>query len=116
MTPVLIYRAESLGDTLVALPCFHAFANVFSDRRKVALIDRPVSSKVAPLEAILPPAGLIDGPIEYPIGLWSFAALLRLRTAIRQTGSGTLIYLATSRGRWSWDEIFNQNFLAVAFK
>lgn len=101
ITPVFIYRLGSLGDTLVSLPCFHKIAEVFPDQPKLVLTNFPISTKAAPLEVILRPAGLIDGVIEYPVGLRSISALFRLRRSIRQTGSDTLIYLAASRGRWS---------------
>jgi ADP-heptose:LPS heptosyltransferase len=96
--PVLIYRLGSLGDTIVALPCFHAIDRAFPGRRRLVLTNVPVSSKAAPLAIILEPGGLIDGVIDYPVGTRSLLPLLRLRNAIRATGADTLVYMAASRG------------------
>ncbi|HET8611725.1 MAG TPA: glycosyltransferase family 9 protein, partial [Sphingomonas sp.] len=96
--PILIYRLGSLGDTIVALPCFRRIARSFPDAPRLVLTNVPVSSKAAPLEIILRPGGLIDGVIDYPIGLRSIGALWRLRKAIRATGADTLVYLAAARG------------------
>jgi ADP-heptose:LPS heptosyltransferase len=96
--PILIYRLGSLGDTIVALPCFHAVERAFPGRRKLVLTNVPVSSKAAPLAAILEPGGLIDGVMDYPVGLRSLGALCRLRMAIRKTGADTLVYMAAARG------------------
>lgn len=96
--PILIYRLGSLGDTVVTLPCFHAIARAFPGQRRLVLTNVPISSKAAPLEIILGPGGLIDGVIDYPVGLRSLKALWRLRAAIRATGADTLVYLAASRG------------------
>ena len=95
---MLIYRLGSLGDTVVALPCFHAIARAFPDRSRLVLTNVPVSSKAAPLEIILRGGGLIDGVIDYPVRLRSVRAILRLHRAIRATGSDTLIYMAAARG------------------
>ncbi len=99
--PVLIYRLGSLGDTVVALPCFHAVARAFPDRRRLVLTNVPVSSKAAPLEIILRDSGLIHGVIDYPVGTRQVAALWRLRRAIRATGADTMVYMAAPRGRAS---------------
>lgn len=96
--PVLIYRLGSLGDTVVALPCFHAIERAFPGRRKIAVTNVPVSSKAAALEVILSPGGFIDGAIDYPVGSRSFGRLWQLRRAIRATGARTLVYLAAPRG------------------
>jgi heptosyltransferase III len=98
LTPILIYRLGSLGDTVIALPCFHAVARAFPNRRRLVLTNVPVSSKAAPLEIILRGSGLIDGVIDYPVGTRSIAALWRLRRAIRATGADTLIYMTPPRG------------------
>jgi len=96
--PILIYRLGSLGDTIVALPCFHAIERAFPGRRRLVLTNVPVSTKAAPLAIILEPGGLIDGVIDYPVGLRSFGPLWRLRKAIRATGADTLVYMAAARG------------------
>jgi hypothetical protein len=96
--PVLIYRLGSLGDSVVALPCFHAIGRAFPGP-KIAVTNVPVSSKAAALEVILGPGGFIDGAIDYPVGTRSPRRLWNLRKAIRATGARTLVYLAAPRGR-----------------
>ncbi len=96
--PVLIYRLGSLGDTVVALPCFHAIERAFAGRRRLVITNVPVSSKAAALEAVLRPGRLIDGVIDYPVGLRSIRGAWRLIRAIRATGARTLVYLTPPRG------------------
>ncbi len=99
-SPIVIYRLGSIGDTIVSLPFFHKINKVFPNTVILVLTNIPVSSKAAPLEAILRPAGLINGVIEYTVGIRSIKEILRLRSSIKQIGSNTLIYLAASRGRF----------------
>lgn len=96
---IVIYRLGSLGDTVVALPCFHRIVDSFPGARRLVLTNRPVSSKAAPLEAILGPGSFIDGVIEYPIRTRDPGELLRVAGALRSTGADTLIYLGGGRGR-----------------
>lgn len=98
--PIIIFRLGSLGDTVVALPCFHAIARRFPERRRLVLTNVPVAAHAPPLEQILGPAGLIDGVIEYPVGVRGGRALLKLAGDIRATGADTLVYL-TRRLAWS---------------
>jgi heptosyltransferase III len=97
--PVIVYRLGSLGDTIVALPCFHAILKRFPDKPKIALTNVPVSSIAAPLESILGPGGFIQGVISYPVGTRSLRRLLAVRREIRSTGARTMVYLASTRGR-----------------
>ena len=56
---IVVYRLGSLGDTVVALPCLHRVAQAFPDAERIVLTNFPVSSKAAPLEAILGGSGLV---------------------------------------------------------
>lgn len=96
---IIIYRLGSLGDTVVALPCFHKIAQSFPRQERLVLTNVPVSSKAAPLEAVLAGSGLVHGTIAYPVGVRSPRALADLRNRIRDTGASTLIYLTPPRGR-----------------
>jgi len=96
--PVVIYRLGSLGDTIVALPCFHAIAKAHPDARRVVLTNIPVSSKAAPLEGILGGSGLIDSTTAYPVGTRSIQALWQLRRELVALGADTLYYLTPARG------------------
>lgn len=97
--PVVVYRLGSLGDTVVALPCLHAVARAFALSDRVMLTNFPVSSKAAPLEAILAGSGLIQRFMAYPVGTRSFRTLLALRAELRLLGADTLVYLTPARGR-----------------
>jgi heptosyltransferase-3 len=96
--PVVIYRLGSLGDTIVALPCFHAIERATPGTRRVALTNVPVSAKAAPLEGIVGGSGLIDGRVAYPVGTRSIKALWALRGQLKALGADTLYYLTPARG------------------
>jgi ADP-heptose:LPS heptosyltransferase len=106
MKPVVIYRLGSLGDTVVSLPCFHKIAERFPDRERVVLTNFPVSSKAAPVEAILGGSGLAHRFLSYPIGTRSPAALWRLSAELRRLRADTLVFLSEPRGlRSAWRDV-----------
>jgi hypothetical protein len=63
---VLVYRLGSLGDTVVALPCFHLIKRRFPDAKITLLTNRPVASAAAPAESILGRGYFFDDVLEYP--------------------------------------------------
>jgi len=95
---VVIYRLGSLGDTIVALPCFRAVARAFPGAQKIVLTNFPVASVAAPLAAILGEGELASSYIAYAAASRSVSELLALRAKLRATGATTLVYLASSRG------------------
>lgn len=95
---IVIYRLGSLGDTVVALPCFHRIARSFPDAERILLTNVPVSTKAAPVEAVLRGTGIVDRVIAYPLSLRSPAALLGIWRQLRGSGADTLVYLAEKRG------------------
>jgi heptosyltransferase III len=98
---IIIYRFGSLGDTIVALPCFHRIARSFPGAERILLTNIPVSSKAAPLEEILGQSGLIGGSLAYPVGTRSPARLWRLMREIRAHRATTMIHLMPVRGLWA---------------
>lgn len=96
---ILVYRLGSLGDTIVALPCFHKIAETFPDADRILLTNIPVSTKAAPLHTILGDSGLIHRYISYPVGTRSVTELWHLSQTIRAIGADTLVYLMPARGR-----------------
>ena len=96
---VLVYRLGSLGDTVVALPCFHLIARRFADAERRVLTNFPVAGKAAPLMSVLEGSGLVHGAFHYPVGLRDPLALLALRYQIRHWRPDLLVYLAAPRGR-----------------
>ncbi len=95
---IVIYRLGSLGDTVVALPCLHAVAKAYPEAERVMLTNIPVSTKAAPLEAILGGSGLVHRFVAYPVGTRSLAGLLALRRTLRALDARTLVYLTPPRG------------------
>jgi ADP-heptose:LPS heptosyltransferase len=98
MENILIYRLGSLGDTVVALPCFHQIDRHFPHARKVLLTNIPVSAVAAPLGAILG-QGFVDELIGYPVGARSLSRLWSLSRQLRALRATTLVYLSPARGR-----------------
>ena len=91
---VVIFRIGSLGDTVVALPCFHRVARSFPGARRILVTDIPASQKAAPVESVLAGSGLIDGVIYFPQRPRRLRDFLNLRNEIRATTARTMIYVA----------------------
>jgi ADP-heptose:LPS heptosyltransferase len=95
---ILIYRLGSLGDTVVALPCFRLIRSHYPEAEITVLTNIPVSGKAAPLEAILENTGLVDRFIPYPVGLRDPKKLAELRRRIAGTKFDLVISLTAARG------------------
>lgn len=103
---LVIYRLGSLGDTIVALPCFHRIAQLSPNAERIVLTNFPVNSKAAPLEGILGGSGLISRTIDYPVGERSVRGLWALTKRLRALQADTLIYLTPPRGlRAAWRDV-----------
>lgn len=98
---VLIYRLGSLGDTVIALPCFHKIRQSFPEATITLLTNRPVVTKAAPLEAILGNAYFFDQILDYPIGTRNPYLLILLILKIRRLRIDTVVNLAATRSRQS---------------
>jgi len=98
---ILIYRIGSLGDTLVALPCFHLIARAFPLSERILLTNLPVHAKASPAASVLGESGLIDDCLTYSVGERSVSRLARLWWKLRSLRVSTLIYLAPPRGEAS---------------
>jgi ADP-heptose:LPS heptosyltransferase len=95
---VVIYRLGSLGDTVVALPCFHKVAQTWPDAERIVLTNFPVSSNAAPLQVVLGGGGLIHAAIAYPVGTRSLGELWLLARNLRSLHADVLVYLTPARG------------------
>ena len=95
---VLLYRLGSLGDTVVALPCFHLIARIFPNAERRLLTNIPVSSKAPGAALILGESGLVDSYMSYPVGMRGFGSLRRLSAQIREWKPDVLVYLTAPRG------------------
>jgi ADP-heptose:LPS heptosyltransferase len=94
---VLIYRLGSLGDTVVALPCFHQIARAYPEAERRLLTNVPVDSKAPPAYAVLEGSGLVHGYLRYPVGTRSLSELVELERKIRAFRPQALIYLTPRR-------------------
>ena len=95
---ILIYRLGSLGDTVVALPCFRLIRSHYPEAEIVVLTNIPVSGKAAAIEAVLEGTGLIDRYIPYPLGLRDPGKLAELRRRIAAEKFDRVISLTAPRG------------------
>jgi ADP-heptose:LPS heptosyltransferase len=96
---IIIFRIGSLGDTVVALPCFHLIARSFPNSQRIVVTNIPASQKAAPLETVLENSGLIDDVIYFPPSPRKLRDFLTLRTRIRNTEAKMLIYIADRSGQ-----------------
>lgn len=104
---VLIYRLGSLGDTTVALPCFHLIERVFPNAERVLLTNFPIHAKAPASAAVLGDSGLVHGYMRYTVGTRNIAQLWKLGREIRRFQPDLLVYLmpvrslkAVKRDRW----------------
>lgn len=98
---VLIYRLGSLGDTVVALPCFHLIARTFPQAERRVLTTVLADTKAPAIGTVLGNSGLVHGYLAYPTGFRSIRGLLELRARIRHWNPDILIYLTEPRGRFN---------------
>jgi heptosyltransferase-3 len=105
---ILIYRLGSLGDTVVALPCFHLLARVFSDSERILLTNVPVHSKAPAVAAVLGDSGLIHKYMSYPMATRNLIELAKMCWKIRRLNIKTMVYLTPTRGEAAIrrDELF----------
>ena len=94
---ILVYRLGSLGDTIIALPAFHAVRRAFPEGKIVLLTNRPVSNKAAAVESILGRGHFFDDVLDYPTGTRNPLVLAALVTKIRLRKVDTAINLAAYR-------------------
>ncbi len=95
---ILIYRLGSLGDTVIALPCFRLIRSRWPGAEIVVLTNLPVSGKAAAIEVVLENTGLVDRYIPYPLGLRDPAKLGQLRARIAAEKFDLAISLTAARG------------------
>jgi len=90
---LLILRLGSIGDTVVALPCFHAIARFYPNYRRVLLTNQSVSTRTSSALSVLGGSGLVDDVAHYPVGGLNFGQARRLLAEIRRLRPVALIYL-----------------------
>jgi heptosyltransferase III len=91
---IIIFRIGSLGDTVVALPCFHLAARKFPNSQRILVTDMPASTKAASVESVLGRGNLVDGVIYFPPPPRKIGDFMELRAQILEMKAYTLIYIA----------------------
>jgi heptosyltransferase-3 len=94
---ILIYRLGSLGDTIMALPAFHAVRRRFPESKITLLTNRPVSSKAAAIEEILGKDYFFNHVLDYPLKTRNPLRIARLLLQIRLRSIDTVVNLAAYR-------------------
>ena len=91
---LVIFRIGSIGDTVVALPCFHAIERAFPRHRKVLLTNAVASARASSVETVLEGTGMIDQALYFPVGRGKLRHSVGLASQLRQLAPEVLIYLA----------------------
>jgi heptosyltransferase III len=97
---IVVFRIGSIGDTVVALPCFHAIARAFPHDRKILLTNAVAGPRAAAVESVLEGTGLIDATMHFPLAGGKLRHSLALVRELRQLNPGALIYLAPRPSGW----------------
>src|SRR5438045_3048362 len=90
---VLVYRIGSLGDTIVALPCFHLLERLYPNAERTLLTNFPIHVKAPAAASLLDGSNLIHGYMRYTIGTRNPRELLRLALEIRRFKPDVLVYM-----------------------
>lgn len=96
---VLVYRIGSLGDTIVALPCFHLLERLYPNAERILLTNFPIHQKAPAAASLLDGSNLIHGYMRYTIGTRNPRELLRLALEIRRFKPDVLVYLMPVRSQ-----------------
>ena len=91
---LIIFRIGSIGDTVVAVPCFHAVARAFPGHRKILLTNAVDSARASSAESVLTGTGLIDSAVYFPPGRGKLSHSVALARQLRGLNVETLVYLA----------------------
>jgi heptosyltransferase-3 len=98
---ILIFRLGSIGDTVVALPCFHAIARRFAKHRRVLLTNALLSARASSAESVLDGSGLIDEVIYFPVRDAGIRHALALAREVQRLAPSALVYLTDRSSRVS---------------
>jgi heptosyltransferase III len=91
---LVIFRIGSIGDTVVALPCFHAIARAFTNHWRVLLTNATHSTTASTVESVLNGTGLIDETMHFPVGRGRVPYSLSLARRLWRLRPEALVYLA----------------------
>jgi heptosyltransferase III len=91
---LVIFRIGSIGDTVVAMPCFHAIARAFPEHRKILLTDTVAYARASSVETVLQGTGFIHDTLYFPVGRGKITHSVALARQLRQLRATALVYLA----------------------
>jgi len=96
---VLVYRLGSIGDTVVALPCFNQLRRSFPYAEITLLTSKPIVGKAAPCESVLKSGVMYDHVIHYSAGLRNPLKLCKLYKCLVSGNFDMLVNLSEDRGK-----------------
>jgi heptosyltransferase III len=91
---LVIFRIGSIGDTVVALPCFHAIARAFPRHRRILLTNSVDSVRASSVESLLQGSGLVHDTLYFPAGRGKLGHSVALSRQLRELGADALVYLS----------------------
>jgi ADP-heptose:LPS heptosyltransferase len=91
---LVIFRHGSIGDTVIAVPCFHAIERAFPHHRRILLTDALLSARASSVETVLEGTGLIQEVVYFPVGRGKLSHSVALARRLRQLDADALVYLA----------------------
>lgn len=91
---VVIFRIGSIGDTVVALPCFHAIARAFPGYRRILLTNSVDSTRQSSVENLLNGTRLVHETLHFPAGGGNLRVSLALARQLRKLNPQVLVHLA----------------------
>jgi ADP-heptose:LPS heptosyltransferase len=94
---ILIFQIGSLGDTVIAMPCYREIARRNPNAERYLLTNFPIARNAVPSEAMLTPCGLIEGCIEYPMPLRGAMNIARMWRKLRALQIDALYYLTPEK-------------------
>jgi len=94
---VFIFQTGSLGDTVIAMPCYREIARRHPGAERYLLTNGPIGKKMVPAESVLKPCGLIDGGVEYPMPLRGLRNIVGLYRRLRALQIDVLYYLSPEK-------------------
>ncbi|PWU10817.1 MAG: glycosyltransferase family 9 protein [Verrucomicrobia bacterium] len=95
---ILVYRLGSLGDTLLALPCFHAMRTKFPQAEICLLTNSQTRNDALQMKEILVPTGTVDEVLTYPLATRKISIILALIRSLKKRQFDVAVHLAASRG------------------
>jgi ADP-heptose:LPS heptosyltransferase len=94
---ILIIGAGSIGDTVVALPCFNAIFRKYENCRRVLLTRTPENARFTSPMNVLGET-VVDDVFEFEFGSWKTSAIVQLAQRIRALKPQLAIFIHPGNG------------------